>query len=71
MTTAGEKKWPALVARRVAADDDLGAGGDRRLDLVGDLLALGRRDHRADVGARRRIGSPTTSERVWSTNACR
>ena len=50
VTTAGAKKWPRSLAAVAAAGDELGAGGDRRLDLVDDLLALRRRDHRADVG---------------------
>ena len=51
MTTVGREEVPALLAAGVAAGEHLGAGRDRRLDLVDDLLPLRRRDHRADVGA--------------------
>ena len=52
VTTAGAKKWPGPVPRAVAAGHELGARRDRALDLRRDLLALARRDHRADVGVR-------------------
>ena len=50
VTTAGAKKWPAALAAVVAADEDLGAGGARRLELGEHLGALGCGDHRPDVG---------------------
>src|SRR5262245_5201038 len=42
----GEEMAP-LLPRRIAADDQLGAGPNRRLDLVGHLPALIGGDHRA------------------------
>ena len=50
VTTVGAIEVAALVPGVVAAGHDLGARGDRRLDLGLDLVALRRRDHRPDVG---------------------
>ena len=46
----GGEEVAALLAAAVAADQDLGAGRARRLELGDDLGALRVGDHRADVG---------------------
>ena len=72
VTTAGAKKWPRSWPAVAAADDDLGAGGDRRLDLVDDLLRAGAAETIGPTSVRGvDAGRRARSAAVWSTNACR